>query len=404
MKRYLSRVCLAAVFVLSIVFSSYRSDHVKGGWFGDPGTGTAKKKFAVIGYVGGYNGRMITDPIDAGRLTHINYAFVDIRDGRAWLRHEATDTANLRMLVGLKSQNPSLKILISIGGWSWSKLFSDAVLTDSSRAVFASSAIELVSEYKLDGVDIDWEYPAQIGDGNKFRPEDKQNYTLFFKKLREGLDSLGKINRDHYFISTAVGANQKFIDHTEMGQAARYLDFVNIMSYDFKEDNDSLSGHHTNLYASKETTDPMQGSVDRAVHAFEAAGVPASKLVVGIAFYAHVWAMKTADNHGLYRASAPPSRDGVFHDASDGGGGYTYIKDSLVNRNGFVRYWDKDAHAPYLFQADQKIFLSYDDEESATDKCKYVEKNRLGGVMFWDYNSDKKGYLLQAIASAFGDR
>ncbi|MDR3715139.1 MAG: glycoside hydrolase family 18 protein [Puia sp.] len=369
-----------------------------------PGPGAAKKKYVVIGYVSGYSGRVLTDPIDAGRLTHINYSFVDIRDGRAWLRHEASDTVNLRMLVGLKTQNPALKILISIGGWSWSKGFSDAVLTDSSRAVFASSAIGIVATYQLDGVDIDWEFPGQIGDGNAFRPEDKQNYTLLFKKLREGLDSLGKTRgrAKRYFISTAVGANQRFLDHTDMGEAARYLDFVNIMSYDFRENDNSPSGHHTNLYPSKETQDPNQGSVDRAVHEFEAAGVPASKLVVGIGFYAHVWSMKTTENHGLYRDANPPPRDGVFHEAMDGAGGYTYIKDSLVNKNGFVRYWDKDAHAPYLFNADRKIFLSYDDEESVTDKCKYVEENRLAGVMFWDYESDRKGYLLHAISEEFG--
>jgi chitinase len=83
------------------------------------------------------------------------------------------------------------------------------------------------------------------------------------------------------------------------------------------------------------------------------------------------------------------------------GGGFTYLKDSLINLNGFRRYWDGRAKAPYLFNADKKIFISYDDEKSVKKKCKYVKKHHLAGVMFWEYNSDKKEYLLKTIADKF---
>ncbi|MDR3716816.1 MAG: glycoside hydrolase family 18 protein [Puia sp.] len=411
MKIRFSPLFLTALPILALAAFSYRASHQripalerqpelfpdgKKGRIGPPG----RNRRVVIGYVGGYRG-LLKDSIDVSRLSHINYAFVDIRNDRAWLHHEAVDTVNLRYLVGLKARNPDLKILISIGGWSWSKLFSDAVLTDSTRAVFASSAIDIVSRYDLDGVDIDWEYPGQIGDGNKFRPEDKQDYTLFFKKLREGLDSLGTVNAKHYFTTTAVGADRPFIEHTEMGKVQRYLDYVNIMSYDFREGGDDLSGHHTNLYPSKLDPDTAKPCADKAVRLFEAAGVPSSKLVMGIAFYAHSWTVKTTDRHGLYEASDRSAKSPLFHQVgreSD----YTLIKDSIVGRNGFARYWDADAHAPYIFQADQKILLSYDDEESVKDKCRYVEKNRLAGVMFWEYSNDKKGYLLHAIGEELG--
>ena len=142
------------------------------------------------------------------RLSHINYAFVDIKDNRAWLHFEATDTINLRKLSELKNINPQLKILISIGGWTWSKNFSDAVLTDTSRQNFATSAVAIVSKYNLDGIDIDWEYPGMIGDSNVYRPEDKQNYTLLFRDLRHALDSLSQITRLKYFVTTAVGGWQ----------------------------------------------------------------------------------------------------------------------------------------------------------------------------------------------------
>src|SRR5688572_25877148 len=119
-----------------------------------------KTKPVIIGYVGGFRGLIATDSIDVWRLSHINYAFIDIKDNRAWLHNEATDTVNLRKLSELKKINPDLKILISIGGWTWSKNFSDAVLTDTSTKNFANSCIDIVARFKLDGVDIDWEYPG----------------------------------------------------------------------------------------------------------------------------------------------------------------------------------------------------------------------------------------------------
>src|SRR6185295_4583192 len=151
-----------------------------------------KTKPVIIGYVGGFCGLIATDSIDVWRLSYINYAFVDIKDNRAWLHNEATDTVNLRKLSELKKINPDLKILISIGGWTWSKNFSDATLTDSSTKNFVLSAVDIVSKYNLDGIDIDWEYPGMIGDSNMFRPEDKQHYTNLFKELREGLDNLSQ--------------------------------------------------------------------------------------------------------------------------------------------------------------------------------------------------------------------
>ncbi len=342
--------------------------------------------FAVIAYVGGFRGLVSADSIAVEKLTHINYAFVDIRDGKAWLHNEQNDTTNFRRLTAARSRNPALRILISIGGWSWSKHFSDAVLTDSSRAVFAASATAIVAQNGLDGIDIDWEYPGMQGDSNTYRAEDKENYTLLFKALRESLDSLGRITGKGYQVTTAVGASEAYILHTAMDSAQRWLDYINVMSYDFREGEDSLSGHHTNLLTSP--ADPSHQSADEAIKAFKAAGVPPSKLVMGIAFYGHGWVMKNDDNQGLYRAAA-----GAFHLH----GGYTFIKDSLIGQNGFHRHWDRKAMAPWLFQPAGKIFISYDDERSVKAKCTYTAKNRLGGVMFWEYFEDRKGYLLAAI-------
>ncbi len=348
-----------------------------------------KNKPVIIAYVGGFRGLIHTDSIDVWRLSHINYAFVDIKDNRAWLHNEATDTINLRKLSELKNLNPDLKILISIGGWSWSKNFSDAVLTDTSNKNFASSAVAIVAKYNLDGVDIDWEYPGMIGDSNTYRPEDKEHYTLLFKNLREGLDSLNQTTHKKYFVTTAVGGSQDYIEHTEMDKVQQYADYINVMSYDYADSHDSISGHHTNLYIS--SADTAQYSAHRSIQAFIAAGVPPEKIVIGIAFYGKGWQMQSSDNKGLYRPALQPAR----------GGGFTYLKDSIINKNGFKRHWDATAKAPYLFNAEKKIFISYDDEKSVKKKCKYVKKYHLAGAMFWEYNSDKKEYLLKTIADKF---
>ena len=342
--------------------------------------------FVVIGYVAGYNGLINTETLDVAKLTHINYAFVDVKDHRAWLHNEITDTTNFRTLNLLKKINPNLKIMISIGGWSWSKNFSDAVLTESSRKTFASSSAQIVHQYNLDGVDIDWEYPNMRGDGNVFRPEDKQNYTLMFAELRHALDSLQQITGRKYQLTTAVGGFPEFIKNTEMAKAQQYLDYINIMTYDYSW---GIAGHHTNLYASADSL--RENSADKAVKDYMAAGVPPAKLVMGLAFYGRGGIVATTENHGLNQKIISPAK----------GGGFTYLKDSVIGQKGFVRYWDEKAQAPYLFNDSTRHFISYDDETSVRIKSKYVLYNQLGGVMFWEYSSDPKGYLLNIVQKVF---
>jgi chitinase len=341
-------------------------------------------KKIIVGYVPGFRGILDQLSIDANKLTHINYAFVDVQDSMAWLTNIATDTVNFRILNELKDVNPDLKILISIGGWSWSGNFSDAVLTPDSRSKFAKTSVEIVADYDLDGVDIDWEYPGQIGNNNVFRPEDKQNYTLMFKAIRKELDELSKITGKYYQLTTAVGASSSYIEHSEMDRAVKYLDFVNLMTYDFYTSGDS-AGHHSNLYPPEDYD--RDASAHKSVRLFLEAGVPAEKLVMGVPFYGRSWVMKSADKHGINMPVEGRAR----------GGGYTFIKDSLVNKNGFVRYWDENARAPYLFNSETNQLVTYDDEESVRLKCEYVIDNNMAGMMFWQYASDPREYLLDAM-------
>jgi chitinase len=345
-----------------------------------------KKKYIVIGYVSGSNKGLIdTTLVDPNKLSIINYAFVNVQNNRATLANRSKDSANFSYLISLKKRNPELKVIISIGGWGGSHNFSDAVLTDTARNAFAASAADIVRQYDLDGVDIDWEYPNDIGAGNVFRPEDKQNYTLMFKALRSELTKVQRATGRKMYLTTAVGGFKRFLKNTEMGKAQKYLDYVSLMSYDYFQDSLGIAVHNTNLYPSKKYRN--RDDAAQAATVFEEAGVPASKLLVGVAFYGRSARVLDTTQNGLGMKRAEHMR----------GGGFTFIKDSLTNRNGFIYYRDQDAMAPYLFNPSTMQFITYDDEWSVQNKCQYVKDHGLAGIMFWEYIEDRKEYLLKEI-------
>ena len=344
----------------------------------------AGEKPVITGYVGGYRGRVINmEQIPAKKLTHINYAFINVKNNRAILSRERTDTVNLKNITSLKIVNPALKILISIGGWSWSGNFSDAVLSDTSRQAFAASAVAILKRFNLDGIDIDWEYPDMNGNGNIHRKEDKQNYTLMFLELRRQLDIAGQQANKRLLLTTATGGFKDFLNHTEMQKAYPALDYINLMTYDYF--GRATSVHHTNLFSSAGGN--TYDSADKAVKAYMAAGVPASKLVMGIAFYGRMFQLGNTAMKGLGDSTKAHLR------MAD----YVWIKDSVINKKGFTSYQDTAAKAPYLFNNVTKQYITYEDEWSVDNKCRYVIANKMAGVMFWEFDSDPKGYLLDQI-------
>lgn len=352
------------------------------------GNAQQKKKYIVNGYVGGFRGLVKVDEIDADKLTHINYAFVNVKDSTAFLTNLMTDSTNFRLLNGLKKINPDLKIVISIGGWSWSENFSDAVLTPSSRKLFAKSSVDIIRQYDLDGVDIDWEYPAMRGEeGNVYRPEDKQNFTLMFREIRAELDKLEAQKGRKYLLTAAVGGSKSFVNNTEMAEVAKILDYILIMTYDY---GGKTVAHHTNLYPSKGMEN--SSSAHKSVMDFMEAGVPAHKIGLGAAFYSRSREAESTKNHGINQPQVAGSKA-----AAGQGGGYTKMKNEIINHNGYKRYWDRHAKAPYLFNRDTKVFISYDDERSIRMKAKYIRKHKLAGIFFWEYFSDPQEYLLNEI-------
>ena len=312
-------------------------------------------------------------------MTHINVAFGHVRDARVTV----TTTRNLDTLCKLREYNPKLGILLSLGGWG-SGGFSEAARTSEGRKLMGETALEILREFKLDGIDVDWEYPCYSVAGIASQSADKQNFTLLLQEMRKALDAEGEKDGRHYLLTIATGADQYYLDGTEMDQAEKYLDWVQLMTYDMRGGFNALTGHHTNLYTP--TGDLFRISADASVNMFVKAGVPKEKIIIGAAFYSRMWENVPKVNNGLHQMAVGSGGYGPM---------YTELASEYINKNGFVRYFDEEAKAPYLF--DGQTFITYDDEQSLQAKCAYVKEYGLRGMMFWEYSCDQTGTLLDTL-------
>lgn len=348
------------------------------------------QKFEVTGYVFTRQLELAPGQVDPRKLTRINYAFSNIQDGQMVLGAPA-DAQNFAQLRAMRNANPGLTVLVSVGGWLWSTNFSDMALTAQSRQIFEDSVMRFLAQYDLDGLDIDWEYPGMPGAGHPFRPEDKQNFTALVKELRGLFDAKTRKTGRRLYLTVAMGASDEVIANTEMNKVQRYVDTVNLMAYDYYEPgSESVTGNHAPLFT--DPADPKAISADRSIRAFEKAGVPEEKILLGVPFYGHAWGEVAEQNHGLFQPGKPAQ--GIY--ASFGA-----IESNQLG-TGFARYWDSSAGVPYLYNAQKRIFVSYEDPESLKGKCKYIRDHKLGGVMFWDYAGDPSGKLLTTIDTELG--
>ncbi|HTB98643.1 MAG TPA: glycoside hydrolase family 18 protein [Terracidiphilus sp.] len=343
----------------------------------------------ISGYVFTQANPIAPGQIDPHSMTRINYAFSAISGGRMVVS-APSDAANLAQLTALRKQNPALQIIISVGGWLGSGGFSDASLTTDSRAAFIDSVMQFLQQYDLDGLDVDWEYPGGAGAGNKFRAEDKQNYTLLLAELHNRFAQNARTSHRRLYLTIAAGASNDFLAHVEMTKIAPIIDGINLMAYDFVEpDSEKITAHHAALFTNPQ--DKTQQSGDAAVQAFEAAGVPADKLILGVPFYGHTWGNVSNANHGLFQPGQMPTRDIQP---------YHLIASDLLG-HGFTRYWDSVSKVPWLYNDDQHLFVTYEDPESLAGKCAYIQSHHLGGIAFWSYYDDPDGVLLGTIDRAF---
>ncbi|HZX92248.1 MAG TPA: glycoside hydrolase family 18 protein [Rudaea sp.] len=348
---------------------------------------STKAQYRLVGYVAGWEKSV---PIAAEKLTAINYAFAHVSDGRVVLDQPGA-AEGLKGLYALRMRNPRLQILVSVGGWG-ADGFSDAALTDASRLAFAQSAAELIAQHGLDGIDLDWEYPGLPGPGIVHRDEDKTHFTLLLQALRQQLDALGEKRQrraDTHYLLTAALADGEFTKFIELDRIHAYLDWIDLMTYDFHNSLTPTTGHHAALRRSA-TSAETERSLERAVSEYLAAGVPARKIVVGVPFYGRAFADVTAENNGLDQT----------YGKYEGDHPWPQLVADFIDHNGYARHWDATAQVPYLWNAQTRVFVSYDDPQSLKLKAEFVKSNGLGGMMYWEQSQDPRGELLGVLSAA----
>lgn len=366
-------------------------------------TAPVQNNLKTVGYFTGWSTYLNfqVSNIDASKLTHINYAFANISaDGRITLgdpwadvdKPFSGDTAdqpykgNFYQLTKLKEQHPHLKTLISVGGWTWSERFSDVALTEQSRTVFADSLLQFILKYGFDGVDLDWEYPVGGGESDNInRPEDKQNFTLLLKKIRETFEAQSAKDGQEYLLTIAAGAGKSHANNLELNFLHQYVDYIQLMTYDIHGSWDTLTGLNAPLYKDPDSRFYGEWSVQDAVQTYINSGVPANKIIMGVPFYGRSYNQVNSMNNGLYQSFA-------------GGGSaisYAELQANYVNKNGFIRYWEPDSKVPWLFNGSQ--FISYDDVESLGYKTTFIKTTGLGGAMIWELSQDPNKVLLSKI-------
>lgn len=344
----------------------------------------------ISGYYGSWAAYSGYTPLNipASKLTHINYAFANIgSDLKIALGDPNIDPSNFSKLNELKKTHSNLKTLISVGGWDFSGKFSDVALTDSSRTVFADSVVTFIKQYGLNGVDIDWEFP--VGGGlstNINRPEDKTNFTLLLKKLREKLDAQESVDGQNYILTIAGGAGTSYVSNTELSILSNYVDYATIMSYDIHGTWDTYTDFNASLYSPLETSPQYKWSVDSAVKSWISAGFPASEIVLGVPFYGYLYNGVPNVNNGLYQRFT--SGNSIFYDN---------IASTYLTNSTYVKRTHPDSRTPYLFNG--STFISYDDEQSIAEKARYIQSSGLAGASAWELSQNKNGVLLNALYS-----
>ncbi|MEU7530851.1 glycosyl hydrolase family 18 protein [Saccharothrix sp. NPDC042600] len=323
---------------------------------------------------------------------------------------------NFNQLKKLKAKHPHLKILISLGGWTYSKYFSDVAKTDAARKKFVSSCLDIYIKGNLptynaaggpgtaagifDGIDLDWEWPGAEGHaGNHISPDDKRNNTLLIEEFRRQMDELSQTTGRRYQLTAFTPADRGKIEAGwELGRVAQSMDIFNVQGYDFHgsgSDNSwepNRTGHQGNLYPDADDPYPFHFSVEDTVNAYLEAGVHPRKITVGLAFYGRGWqGVQDGGKKGEWQ-SATGAAPGQFQEEA-GTRGYSNL---IASVPGCTVYHDEAAVATSCFTGNGGQWWTFDDVWSIQKKTAWMKSRGLLGAMIWEMSGDT-GTLMGAV-------
>ncbi|KAI7872841.1 glycoside hydrolase superfamily [Spinellus fusiger] len=378
---------------------------------------------ALVGYFPNWlYARYPVSNIDFTKYTHIHYAFATVVNSATPSWSDPAQTASQLPQLVSAAHAKKAKVLISLGGWSGGLAFSTIAASPSERATFIAWNVNQVSTYNIDGIDIDWEYPGRQGAGcNKVDVvNDANNFLTLLKELRAALDSKFGAGKKEISIATRITPfDTPSGPMKDVSAFAKVIDRFNVMTYDVNGAWANTTG--PNAPFNYEAGHGLATSYVAGIQAWLKAGVPANKLVAGLAFYgrattATVDMTKTKSQYQSQRAGVVPSADrydGYWQDAScpSTPGGFSGVwRYGNLRSQGvltspttaaapWVRYWDNVSKTPWLFNTNTKMFVSYDDPSSLQVKVDYALCQNLGGVMVWSVDEDTSNGELVSVAN-----
>lgn len=291
----------------------------------------------------------------------------------------------LKQLNLLKQQNRSLKILLSIGGWTYSSNFALPASSPSSREKFASSCVELIKNLGFDGIDIDWEYPKS--------QKEARDFVELLKACREAMDAYShRVGGCHHFqLTVACPAGPQNYNNMDIRGMDRYLDFWNLMAYDYTGSWDAHAGHQANLHPSRRNPTATPFNTEQAVSHYKSQGVNASKIVVGMPLYGRAFE-NTAGLGKPFSGVGEGTWENGVHDFK-----------TLPLPSAQVHY-DDDAGASYSYDSGKRQLVTFDTKEMAAKKAEWVKRHGLGGAMWWESSADRTGgeSLIGSVVNCLG--
>jgi len=338
------------------------------------------------------NGHFDVENIDPTICTHLIYTFVGLNPDTSEILvldphndlEENWGKGAIKRFVNLKQQNPGLKVLVAIGGWEEkSEKYSNMVLDPKKRAIFVQSALKFVERHGFDGLDLDWEYPANRENS---RPEDKENFVLLVQELKAEFVKRG------YLLTAAVSAGEKTIATAyDIPALAKELDFINVMAYDMHGAWETYTGHHAPLKANPNIDfgDNLQLNLNHSINYWISNGCPANKLVLGMGTYGRGYTLDNAAVNGLYAPANQPIPAGPFT-GENGFWGYNELCERMVLKEPgqWVVKQDPYYEAPYALNLNQRLWIGYDSPDSIRRKTEWALEMGLAGGMVWSLETD----------------
>lgn len=342
--------------------------------------------------------------LPAENLTHVLYAFVNVRpeSGEVYLTDPWSDTDKhyegdnwndvgtnvygcVKQLFLQKKRNRNLKVLLSIGGWTYSSNFAQPASTESGRQRFAETATRLLEDLGFDGIDIDWEYPKNA--------DEAENFVKLLHETRKALDAAAaKRPGTRFYLTVACPAGPSNFEKLRIAEMDRVLDFWNLMAYDFAGSWDQRTAHQANLFPSRAHPEQTPFSAVAAIEHYTKHGVHPSKIVLGMPLYGRAFTDTAGPGHPYSGVGEGSWEQGVWDYKA-------------LPKPDSTEYHDQEIGASWSYSASSRTMITYDTPAVVAQKAASVQDYGLGGGMWWESSGNKpagNGDLIETFLTHSG--